>query len=94
MRNEFLLFTKHSASGIWLQHPEGTDTDGLRGQYTRVRQWSRGDASGLNPVRSKGVERSGLIPRMFGEQNSDGEDVGKEEREDSKDSWESQVAVP
>ena len=35
VRNEFPLFTKHSASGILLQQPEWTDTDGLRGQYTQ-----------------------------------------------------------
>ena len=72
------MFAKHSASGILLQQPEWTDTD----------------ASGLDLGRSKGMERSGLIPRVFGEQNSDGEAVGKEEREESKDSWESHVAVP
>ena len=94
VRNEFLLFTKHSASGICYGSQNGLTQMDWGGSTPRVRQWSRGDASGLNPGRSKAVERNGLVPRVFGEQTSDGEDVGKEGREESKDSWGNHVAVP
>ena len=75
VRNEFLLFTRHPVSGILLQLPEWTETDGLSGQYTQGGAVVRGRCWWPEPREKQRVERIGLIPQLFG---SDGEDVGKE----------------